>query len=185
VDFTQLLIGGTVAGCALYALASAFNRTGFVLEKLIECGACGAAIVAGVHLMYAAFVPSSLAQLVDQHGHPIPPSSGITVHFREFDLVHLLIAGAATSVFGALGIYRLLKETSRGRAITVKLPLFRVVGLVSGIIGAVAGSIGILASLTDRLSIHWSFWAAIVFVSLGTLVVAASSQGELRDEEGK
>ena len=124
-EVAALLICGTIFGALAYLATCGFRRKPPAPFAATESGLCGAGIGAGLHLSYAAIFPDYLVHLTNQHGAHIDKANllmdvagkiepcQLCVGLGEFHLVHIILAGIATVIVAAGGLWKFCSQVGK------------------------------------------------------------------------
>ena len=120
IPFLPAIILGAVLGLVAYFASASFRPAQHKLDvaPAMESGACGAGVVAGLHLAYGAICPALIVHLVDPNGNGIKmtdlflrvgnqfqPANPV-LQMGEFHTLHILLGGIATVLVAGIALVR-------------------------------------------------------------------------------
>jgi len=111
-----LLAGGAVS-VLFYLAACAHCRKAPDVISCIEAILLGAGVPSGVHLMYCAFAPTSIAEITYLDGrHFDLAEHQLVVHLGEYHAVEVFIGGFVGAFFCVAGLVAICKRPYRSTA---------------------------------------------------------------------
>jgi hypothetical protein len=123
--FIWILIVGAVFGLTAYFLSRLCLWTPPTTVAALEAGACGAGILAGIHLCIGSVCPDIITHIIGPEGDVVNRSQiffkvdnvythvPFSICFGEFHCLHIFLGGVATAMIAAGGLIKFCRDRQR------------------------------------------------------------------------